>query len=286
VKKLNNKDTIGNTHKSTEWVFKVFMSSIVTFANKKGGSGKTSSVVNTGGVLGARGYKVLLIDLDPQAHLSFWSGVNTYDTYLSIYDALLGKCSAEDALYKPEHGLYDVIPAVTNFSMGLLRNLLDGDKPEGNLTKVLMTVKNEYDYILIDTPPTVAVLTLNALVASTHVLIPILLNFLAIEGLAQLTQSIYRINAGFNPDLRMIGIIPNQHNIRSNHSKRVMKEIQENFGEDMVTPRIRNDIKVAEAPEFRVPINVFAPKSKGCMDFNMLADFLIEKTLPSNGVKK
>lgn len=256
------------------------MGSVITFANKKGGSGKTSSVVNTAGVLGERGYKVLLVDLDPQAHLSFWSGVNTYDSYPSIYDALSEKCSGEDALFKTEHGLYDVLPSSTNFSMDLLRELLNGHKPEGKLARILVNMKSNYDYILIDTPPTVALLTLNALVASTHVLIPILLNFLAIEGLAQLTQSIYRINAGFNPDVRMAGIIPNQYNIRSNHSKRVMKEIQENFGEDMVSPRIRNDIKIAEAPEYRIPVNLFAPKSRGCMDFNLLADFLLEKTQP------
>jgi len=254
------------------------MSAIITFANKKGGSGKTSSVVNSGGVLGSRGYKVLLVDLDPQAHLSFWSGVNTYDTYLSVYDALLGKCSGEDCLFKTEHGLYDVLPASTNFSMNFLRDLLNGEKPEGRLAKTLLNFKKSYDYIMIDTPPTVALLTLNALVASTHVMIPILLNFLAIEGLAQLTQSIYRVNAGFNPEVRMAGIIPNQYNIRSNHSKRVMKEIQENFGEDTVSPRIRNDIKVAESPEYRVPVNLYAPKSRGAMDFNLLADFIIEKT--------
>jgi chromosome partitioning protein len=259
------------------------MGSIITFANKKGGSGKTSSVVNAGGVLGERGYKVLLVDLDPQAHLSFWSGVNTYDTYLSIYDAIIGKCKGEDTLYKPEHGLYDVLPAATNFPISLLRGLLDGEKPEGKLAKILMEFKSEYDYILLDTPPTVAILTLNALVASTHVLVPILLNFLAIEGLAQLTQSVYRVNAGFNPEVRMMGIIPNQFNIRSNHSKRVMKEIQENFGEDMVSPRIRNDIKIAEAPEFRVPINLYAPKSRGSMDFNMLADFIEDKIVKSKG---
>ncbi|ADD69480.1 Cobyrinic acid ac-diamide synthase [Denitrovibrio acetiphilus DSM 12809] len=259
------------------------MASVVTFANKKGGSGKTSSVVNSGGVLGERGYKVLLVDLDPQAHLSFWSGVNTYNNYLSVYDALLGSCSGRDCLHKAEHGLYDVLPAATNFSMGLLRQLLDGDKPEGKLAKVLMEFKNEYDYILIDTPPTVAVLTLNALVAATHVMIPILLNFLAIEGLAQLTQSIYRINAGFNPDVRMTGIIANQYDIRSNHSKRVLKEIYENFGDDMVAPRIRNDIKIAEAPEYREPINVFAPRSRGNMDFNLLADFIEEKTAITGG---
>ena len=254
------------------------MGSIITFANKKGGSGKTSSVVNTAGVLGERGYRVLTVDLDPQAHLSFWSGVNTYDTYLSVYDSLMGKCSGADCLFRAEHKLYDVLPASTSFSMPLLKQLLDGDKPEGKLSKVLMVLKNDYDYILIDTPPTVAVLTLNALVAATHVMIPILLNFLAIEGLAQLTQSIYRINSTFNPDVRMAGIIPNQYNIRSNHSKRVMREIQENFGEDMVSPRIRNDIKVAEAPEYRMPINIFAPKSRGSMDFNILADFIEERT--------
>jgi chromosome partitioning protein len=250
------------------------MGSIVTFANKKGGSGKTSSVVNTAGILGARGYKVLLVDLDPQAHLSFWSGVNTYDTYLSVYDSLLGSCTGGDCLFKTEHNLFDVLPAATNFSMSLLRKLLEGERPEARLAKVLMEFKNDYDYILIDTPPTVAVLTLNALVAATHVMIPILLNFLAIEGLAQLTQNIYRINASFNPDVRMAGIIPNQYDIRSNHSKRVMREIQENFGEEMVSPRIRNDIKIAEAPEYRIPINLYAPKSRGTMDFNMLADFV------------
>lgn len=259
------------------------MGSIITFANKKGGSGKTSSVVNTGGVLGERGYKVLLVDLDPQAHLSFWAGVNTYDTYLSVYDSLLGTCTARDCLFKTEHKLFDVLPAATNFSMGLLRQLLDGDKPEGRLAKVLMEVKNEYDYILVDTPPTVAVLTLNALVAATHVMIPILLNFLAIEGLAQLTQNIYRINASFNPDVRMAGIIPNQYDIRSNHSKRVMREIKENFGDDMVSPRIRNDIKVAEAPEFRIPVNLYAPKSRGCMDFHILADFVEMKVGKNKG---
>jgi chromosome partitioning protein len=261
------------------------MGSIITFANKKGGSGKTSSVVNSGGVLGERGYKVLLVDLDPQAHLSFWSGVNTYDTYSSVYDVINGKCTAEDALYKPEHGLYDVLPASTSFPMNLLKRLLDGSNPEGKLSKALMDIKNDYDYVLIDTPPTVAILTLNALVASNHVLIPILLNFLAIEGLAQLTQSVYRINVAFNQELRVSGIIPNQHNIRSNHSKRVMKEIHENFGDDMLSPRIRNDIKIAEAPEFRIPINLYAPKSRGNMDFNMLSDFIIEKTSLSNGAE-
>jgi len=262
------------------------MGSIITFANKKGGSGKTSSVVNTAGVLGERGYKVLTVDLDPQAHLSFWSGVNTYDTYLSVYDSLLGSCTGRDCLFKSEHGLYDVLPAATNFSMSLLRQLLEGEKPEGRLAKVLLEFKNDYDYVLIDTPPTVAVLTLNALVAATHVMIPILLNFLAIEGLAQLTQSIYRINATFNPDVRMAGIIPNQYDIRSNHSKRVMKEIQENFGEDMVSPRIRNDIKVAESPEYRVPVSLYAPKSRGCMDYNMLADFVELKTSKNAEVTK
>ncbi|MGE4318450.1 MAG: ParA family protein [Deferribacterales bacterium] len=262
------------------------MASIVTFANKKGGSGKTSTVVNTGGVLGQRGYKVLLVDLDPQAHLSFWSGVNTYDTYLSVYDALLGKCRPHDTLFKTEHGLYDVLPASTSFSSGFIKQLLDKPNPEGCLTKVLMDFKNEYDYILIDTPPTVAALTLNALAASGYVMIPILLNFLAIEGLAQLTQTIYRINAAFNPDLRMSGIIPNQYDIRSNHSKRVMKEIHENFGDALISPRIRNDIKIAEAPEYRIPINLFAPHSRGCMDFNLLADFIQEKIKGGRGESK
>jgi len=254
------------------------MGSIITFANKKGGSGKTSSVVNSGGVLGERGYKVLMIDLDPQAHLSFWSGVNTYDSYASVYDAVTGKCSGEDALFKPDHGLYDVLPASTDFPMSMLKKLLDGENPEGRLAKVLMDMKNEYDYILIDTPPTVAILTLNALVASTHVMIPILLNFLAIEGLAQLTQNVYRVNMAFNPEVRVAGIIPNQYNIRSNHSKRVISEIHENFGDDMIAPRVRNDVKVAEAPEFRLPVNLYAPKSRGAMDFNLLADFIIDKT--------
>ena len=259
------------------------MATIITFANKKGGSGKTSTVVNTGGVLGGRGHKVLLVDLDPQAHLSFWSGVNTYDTYNSVYEAILGKCRPREALFKTEHGLYDVLPAATSFTSGFIKDLLDMPNPEGRLNRVLLEFRRDYDYILIDTPPTVAALTMNALAASGFVMIPILLNFLAIEGLAQLTQTIYRINAAFNPELRMAGIIPNQYDIRSNHSKRVMKEIHENFGDTMIAPRIRNDVKIAEAPEFRVPINLYAPHSRGCMDFNLLADFMLEKISGGKG---
>lgn len=253
------------------------MGNIVTFANKKGGSGKTSTVLNVGAAVGKSGKKVLLIDLDPQAHLSYWSGVNTYDTYPNIYDALLGVYPIEKTLFKTEHGLFDVIPASTGFSHQNLRKLLDGKHVEAKLSKILFNIKNEYDFIFIDTPPTVAVLTLNALVASKYVLIPVLLNFLAIEGLAQLAQNIYRINMAYNPDLRIMGIIPNQYDIRSNHAKKVMKELSENFGDELITPRIRSDVKIAEAPESRLPINLYAPTSRGAMDFSILADHILSR---------
>lgn len=262
------------------------MGEIITFANKKGGSGKTSAVLNIGAAAGSRGKKILLIDLDPQAHLSYWSGVNTYDTYPNIYGAVLGEYSADDALFKPSHGLYDIIPASTGFSHHDLRRLLDGVSVEAKLAKCLLKIRERYDYIFIDTPPTVAVLTLNALVASRFVLIPVLLNFLAIEGLAQLAQNIYRINMAHNPDLRIMGIIPNQHDIRSNHAKKVMKELYENFGEDMVTPRVRSDVKIAEAPEARLPINLYAPASRGAMDFSILTDYILSKVEEEAGVKK
>lgn len=259
------------------------MGDIVTFANKKGGSGKTSSVLNIGASAGAKGRKVLLLDLDPQAHLSYWSGVNTYDTYPNIYGALNGEYDAEDAVFKPAHGLYDIIPASTGFSHHDLRKLLDGTGIEGKLAKVLIKIREKYDYVLIDTPPTVAVLTLNALVASKYALIPVLLNFLAIEGLAQLAQNIYRINMAYNPELRIIGIIPNQHDIRSNHAKKVMRELYENFGEEAVTPRIRSDVRIAEAPEARLPINLFAPSSRGAMDYAMLTDFILGRMEEARG---
>ena len=251
------------------------MGEIVTFANKKGGSGKTSSVLNIGACMGAKGRRILLLDLDPQAHLSYWSGVNTYDTYANIYGVLNGEYAASDAVFKPAHGLYDIIPASTGFSHHDLRKLLDGTAIEGKLAKALMQIREGYDYILIDTPPTVAVLTLNALVASKYVVIPVLLNFLAIEGLAQLAQNIYRINMAYNPKLHIVGIIPNQHDIRSNHAKKVMRELTENFGEDTVAPRIRSDVRIAEAPEARLPINLFAPTSRGAMDYSILTDFVL-----------
>ncbi|WP_022849668.1 ParA family protein [Limisalsivibrio acetivorans] len=261
------------------------MADIITFANKKGGSGKTSTVLNVGAVLGSKGNRVLLVDLDPQAHLSYWSGVNTYDTYKNIYSVIHGDYSSSEAVTTTEHGLYDIIPASTHFSHKDLKQIIDGRQVEGKLAKALIDVKDKYDIILIDTPPTVAVLTLNALVASRHVLIPVLLNFLAIEGLAQLAQNIYRINMAHNPDLRIMGIIPNQYDLRSNHARRVVSELNENFGEDMISPRIRHDIKVAEAPEARLPINLYAPKSRGAMDFSILADYVMGKINESAGVK-
>ncbi|BAI80662.1 chromosome partitioning protein, ParA family [Deferribacter desulfuricans SSM1] len=250
--------------------------SVISFANKKGGSGKTTITLNIGAILGDRGYRVLLIDLDPQAHLSYWSGVNTYDEYFSIYDCLLDRCPINKAVYTPEHNLFDIIPASNKFDKDDLKVLLNFTKPENRLNRKLMLYKKKYDFVLIDTPPTFALMTLGALIASDFVIIPILLNFLAIEGLSQLVQNIYKINYLYNPKLKILGIIPNQFNLRSNHAKKVLAEIKENFDNKIIFPKLRNDIKLAEAPEFRLPINLYSKKSKANMDFNLMVDYMLD----------
>lgn len=253
------------------------MGATITFANKKGGSGKTTTIVNIAGMLGKLGFRVLCIDLDPQAHLSYWSGINTYSTYPSIYDVLLDEVPLNAALQKASHGLYDIIPASTHFSTEVLKAFVNRPQPEHVLAKKVLLLKRKYDFILIDTPPTMAVLTVSALVASDYVIVPVLLNFLAVEGLAQLAQHIYKLNMQMNPHLKLLCIVPNQHDVRSNHAKEIMAELVENFGNDMVAPRIRHDVRITESPGARTPVVAYAPGSKGAMDYRILTEFVLDK---------
>ncbi|MGA1846604.1 ParA family protein [Deferribacter abyssi] len=249
---------------------------VITFANKKGGSGKTTVTLNIGAILGERGYKVLLIDLDPQAHLSYWSGIDFNKDFYSIYDCLLDKCPISETIYTPRHRLYNIIPISNKFDKNIISALINMKNSEFRLKRKLLNYKRKYDYILIDTSPTLALMTLNALIASNFVIVPVILNFLAIEGFSQLMSNLYNINKLYNPYLQLLGIIPNQFDIRSNHAKKMLSDISENFDKKIIFPKLRNDIKLAEAPEYRLPINLYAKKSKANMDFNLIVDYLLD----------
>ena len=255
---------------------------VITFANRKGGSGKTSLTLNCGAVLGKKGYKVLLIDLDPQAHLSFWAGVNTYTSYPNIYDVLLDRISINKAIFTPSNALFEIIPSTPLFNDELLKNILDFRDFEKQLLSKIFYLKRKYDFILIDTPPTSLLFTYNAFIASEGVIIPVTFDFLSVEGLTQLVQNVYQVNLKYNPNVKIIGIAPNRVNLRSKHARRILEELSENFGEEQILPFIRKSIKIPESVENRVPLISYAPHSKIARDFFRLVDKLLVKLQSSS----
>jgi len=242
------------------------MGRIITLANRKGGSGKTTLAVNLAAELGSRGLKVLLIDLDPQCHASFISGVDTYQRFLGMSAVLQEGVPIEQVIMRMPYNLFDIAPLYQkelgySFHLDIEKNL-----------NVLKNVENKYDYILVDTPPSIEDIHRLTFSISTDVFIPLVLQFLAMEGLAQLTRLIYLASETINPNLKLSAIIPIHLNVQTNHEKAVLNEIEETFGKEIIKSPIRSDVKFADASWKQQPLLIFNPKSRGIKDFKQLAD--------------
>lgn len=252
------------------------MGKVISFFNQKGGVGKTTAVVNLGYALGQEGKKVLIVDVDPQGNASSGFGVDKNSLDCSVYELILSHCDISQALIKSRNLMVDILPANAELA-GLEIELIQVDKREFRLKDELDKIVDDYDYILIDCPPSLGQLSINALVASDSIIIPIQTEYYALEGVSQLLNTVDLIKGGLNPNLGLEGVLISMYDGRNNLSNEVRMEIEHYFKEKVFKSIIPRNITVAEAPSHGKSVVEYEPSSKGAVAFVSLAKELIER---------
>lgn len=252
------------------------MGKIVAVVNQKGGVGKTTTVINLAAALAEEGYKILITDIDPQGNATSGCGILKNQVQSTIYDALVNDEPIKEIVRKAQHEKIDVIPSNMNLA-GTEVELVNAKQREFILKKQLDTIKQEYDYILIDCPPAVNILTINALTASNSVLIPMQCEYYALEGLSQLVQTIGLVKKNTNPQLVLEGIVFTMYDSRTNLSFQVVKEVQNHFSNRIYDVKITRSVRLSEAPSFGMSCIMYDSKSKGAEQYRQLAKEFIER---------
>ena len=252
------------------------MGKIISFSNQKGGVGKTTSAVNVAASLGVLGYKVLLIDLDPQGNATIGVGISKKGLKYSINDVLLGEVTAAEATLVTEYDNLSIIPA--NIALaGAEYNLYQEGGAESVMKNALVPIKNEYDYIIIDCPPSLSMLTVNAMVASDGIIIPMQCEFYALEGLSQLTVTINRIKANFNNSLNITGILITMYNSRLLLSLQVINELNKHYSDKLFRTHVSRGVRLSEAPGFGMPVYYHDKRAKGTNEYLAIAKELASR---------
>lgn len=246
------------------------MGKVISFSNQKGGVGKTTSAVNVAASLGVLGHKVLLIDLDPQGNATSGVGIPKKGLKYTINDVLTGGLPAKEAVLNTEFENLNIIP--TNIALaGAEYNLYKDGGAEKVMKEALAPIKDDYDYIIIDCPPSLSMLTVNAMVASDGIIIPMQCEFYALEGLSQLTVTINRIKASYNSNLNITGILITMYNSRLLLSLQVVNELNKHYSDKLFSTHISRGVRVSEAPGFGVPVYYHDKRSKGAAEYLAVA---------------
>jgi chromosome partitioning protein len=251
------------------------MGRIISIASQKGGVGKTTTAINLGACLAQESQRVLLVDIDPQGSASSGLGVNGNDKAVTIYEVLLGQAETRQAITPTALANLDLVPAGQRLS-GAEVELVGVMARETKLQKALQPHVEEYDYILIDSPPALGLLTVNALAASDSVLIPLQCEYLALEGLTQLIGAIRLVQDHLNPGLRIEGVLLTMYDARLNLSQQVADEARKFFAERVYKVAIPRNVRLSEAPSFGKPIVLYDPHSSGADSYRQLALEVLE----------
>lgn len=252
------------------------MSRTIAIANQKGGVGKTTTAINLSACLAEAGQKVLLIDFDPQGNATSGVGLDKDEAENTVYEMMMGDCSFTECLAADVDENLDVLPSDSNLA-GAEIELLDVDGKERILRDKIAEYRDNYDFIIIDCPPSLNLLTINALVAANSVLVPIQCEYYALEGLSQMLQTIRLIKRKLNTELEMEGVVFTMYDSRTNLSVQVVENVKEHLNERIYNTIIPRNVRLAEAPSHGMPINIYDTRSTGAEAYRMLAAEVISR---------
>lgn len=252
------------------------MGRTIAIANQKGGVGKTTTAINLSSCLVEAGQRVLTIDFDPQGNATSGLGLEKGELEDTVYEMMLGDCELEDCLQSDVQKNLDVLPSDSNLA-GAEIELLDVEKKEYVLKQHLERIRDQYDFIIIDCPPSLSLLTINALVAADTVLVPIQCEYYALEGLSQVLRTVGLVRKKMNPALELEGVVFTMYDARTNLSLEVVENVKNNLNERIYKTIIPRNVRLAEAPSHGMPINLYDSKSTGAESYRLLAAEVISR---------
>lgn len=252
------------------------MGRTIAIANQKGGVGKSTTAINLSACLAEAGKRVLTVDIDPQGNTTSGLGTDKNGVEYTLYELLLGDCDPKDCIIENVVERVDLIPSNVNLS-GAEIELVGIEEREYILKNVLERIKEDYDYIIMDCPPSLSMLTINALTAADSVLVPIQCEYYALEGLSQLIHTIELVQERLNKKLEIEGVVFTMYDARTNLSLEVVENVKENLNQNIYKTIIPRNVRLAEAPSYGLPINMYDPKSTGAESYRLLAEEVINR---------
>ena len=254
------------------------MGRLIAIANQKGGVGKTTTAITLSACLADKGKKVLAVDMDPQGNMTSGLGLDKESIEKTVYDMIIGESDIEEVLQKEAMENLDVLPTNIDLSAAEIE-LIDVENKEFIVRNSIQKIRDNYDFVIIDCPPSLSMLTINAMTTADSVLVPIQCEYYALEGLSQLIHTVELVKDRLNPDLEIEGVVFTMYDARTNLSLQVVENVKDNLQQNIYKTIIPRNIRLAEAPSYGMPINQYDPKSAGSESYMRLADEVISKGL-------